>query len=104
MKLSKKHKMYVRPHMSNDSVVNLAKQSAALYLYVFQEMVKPYNSSMYQKINKDVKHWKEYQPVDLHLDERRTLLLKAITKKETLVVYINGSWRPLAKLHPFKNK
>lgn len=100
MKVIKKHKMYVRPNSKNDSIRNLAKLSPELYIFVFEQFTKKGAEAKYQSINKDVKHWKDYKPVDIFLSENMSNAMRKITKKENITVYYNGSWRPLARLNP----
>jgi hypothetical protein len=100
MKLSKNHKMFVKPNARNNQSFNLAKKSKELYLYVFKEMMKPENYEAYKLKNAAVKTWKDYRPINIYLDAPRTFILKEITKQKSLVVYYEGTWRPLANLIP----
>lgn len=102
MKITKKHKLYVRLKSDSDSVSNLAKKSPALFLFVLNYMSKQVNIEAYQNKNSKVTSWNQYKAIDVYLDEKHSFLLSVITKKKELVVYYNGSWQPVVNLIPTK--
>lgn len=98
MRILKNHKMYVRTNPKSDSVRNLAKLSAALYVFIYERFQQETTQKQYNLLNKEVKHWKDWQPLAIQLSEELTKELDRITKKKELTIYYNGSWRPLVKL------
>ena len=93
--------MFVRLNSQTSQAFNLAKQSKELYVFVFTEMTKPEMSAEYKKLNEFAKIPSDIKPVDIYLNERMSFLLKSITKQNSLTVYYEGTWRPLARLHYF---
>lgn len=107
-KIFRKHKMYVRGR--NGMLRRLDRLSPNIYETVLVAFMHGGASKRYEVVNKNVKHWKDWQPISLELevkfkDEFNNILKKVLgfEKVKNFTVYYNGSWKPLVQLTIKKN-
>ena len=98
MKINKKHKLYFRDQVTQ-SVRRLDKASPIIYAFVIKHFLENDGQKEHQELNKDVKSWKEYKPVQLPLPEEYHQEFKKLSRTKGLVISYNSSWLPLANLY-----
>lgn len=104
MYLTKKHKMYYRDPKSG-TARRLDKTSRKLYLYIINIFIKGNAEKRYQEVNKTVTHWRGYKAIDLlDLPVELQAEVEKLTKQKSIEIYYGGTWKPLVRLHKFKNK
>lgn len=100
-RIRRDRKLYFRD--SNGSIRRLDKISLNIYDSIIVNFLMGDSEGKYQKLNKDVKHWKDIKPLPLVLlkrfrNEFSTLQKVVGQSKNAITIYYNGSWKPLVAL------
>lgn len=98
MRITKKHKLYFRDQ-GTGAVRRLDKASPVIYSFVIKYFLEGPGSKEHEEINKDVKEWKKYKPVDLPVPEEHQEEFNKLSKTKGLEISYNSSWLPLVKMY-----
>lgn len=97
MTVTKKHKMYVK--LGNNSTLNnLAKLSPSLYVYIFNHFTKNGGNKEYLELNKDVKSWKQYQPIRIILNQEQSAVVKKANQTKIINCLLQQLMATISKI------
>lgn len=98
-KIKKKHQLYFRTH--GGEIRNLLNVNEDIYGIVIVAFIKGDAEKRYAELNKEVKHWSDFQPVPVMVPiiyKESFNKVTALTKTKFIEVAYNGTWKPLATL------
>lgn len=101
-KVLKKHKLYFRDEKTG-AARNLGKVNYKLFLFIIQEFVLKGGEYRYQKLNKGVNHWSKFKALPLSVPKELNGEFDKVTKKHSLLLSYDGTWKPLVSLIRFND-
>jgi hypothetical protein len=99
MKISKKHKMYIRN--SHSELRNLMNLKPSLFFIIYHEFNVGDAIKRYELLNAQANHWTHFRPIDFKLNEIQSKELYEISAIGKETVFYNGGWQPLVNLIAF---
>lgn len=99
MKISKKHKMYIRN--SHGELRNLMNLKPSLFFIIYHEFNTGDAIKRYEELNALANHWTHFIPIDIKLNEIQSKELYDVSETGKETIYYNGSWQPLVNLIAF---
>lgn len=98
MEVTKKHTLYYRH--SDGSNRRLDKKAKNIYFALLEHFIDKGGNQAYMELNKDVKRWSEYKPLEIAVPLSLEAEFKTILPKghKSLTILSNSTWRPIATL------